>query len=476
MKQLSFEWCTSMNNYIDFLKNKQITAQSSGFDVDVNNLNSGLFDWQRDVVRWALKKGRCALFEDCGLGKTIQQLVWCEQVCNHTKMPILIIAPLAVTMQTKAEGDKFGISVNICRTQEDVVPGINITNYEMIEHFDASAFSGVVLDESSILKHQSSKTRARLQDMFVNTPYKLCATATPAPNDYMELGNHSEFLGVMSHSEMLATFFVHDGADTQKWRLKGHARTVFFEWISSWACCMNTPEDLGYDGALYTIPDLEVIEHEIESKIIEKDDGQLALMSPVAQTLNERRRGRRDSLEDRCRLAADIANSTDDQYIIWCDLNSESALLSELIWDSVEVKGSDTSEHKTKSMIGFADKNVRALVSKPSIAGWGMNWQNCNNVIFVGLSDSFESYYQAIRRCWRFGQERPVKAHIIISEAEGAVKANIERKQKDAKNMTDELIKFTKDILAADIRSTTRITETYYATNRMEVPTWLISA
>lgn len=459
--------------YSEFLKSKQIRVQSGGFDLDKVKINPLAFEWQKDIDRWALKKGKAALFEDCGMGKTLQQLEFANQVHNHTGQPVLILAPLAVAAQTRKEGLKFGYSVNICRARQDVVNGINITNYDMIEHFDAESFSGIVLDESSILKNHSSKTREYLTDAFRHTPYKLCCTATPAPNDFAELGNHAEFLGIMSRTEMLATFFVHDGGDTSKWRLKGHAEQKFFEWIASWACCMTSPADLGYDMGGYDLPPLNVIHHTVKSSKIEDEYGQAMLFSSGSATLSERRSARKESMEKRIRLAAEIANEYAGQSLVWCDYNDESALAAKMISGAVEVKGADSPEHKTNAMMGFTDGSVRCLVSKPSIAGWGMNWQNCNNVIFAGLSDSFESYYQAVRRCWRFGQKNPVNVHIITSEAEGAVKDNIERKQADAARMTRELVKYTKDILKADIKSTTRISENYIANRTMTVPAWI---
>ena len=462
-------------DYKDFLHSKLMTVPNSGFGVDINTLNQAAFLWQKYVVRWALKKGKCALFEDCGLGKTLQQLIWAHEVCRHTGGNVLILAPLAVAKQTQREGVKFGIPVNICRTQADAKPGINITNYEMAEHFNAAEFVGIVLDESSILKHHSSKTRTALTEQFRDTPYRLCCTATPAPNDFMELGNHAEFLGIMTHTEMLSTFFVHDGSSTQSWRLKGHAVNKFFEWVASWACCMTSPADLGFDGSGYDLPPLNIIEHIIKSDDLEAADGQMLLAPEMSLSLSERRAARKNSLNQRVQCAAEIANGLNEQALVWCDLNDESSALKKSINGAVEVKGSDKDQHKADSMLGFSEGEVKALVSKPSIAGWGMNWQNCNDMIFVGLSDSFEAYYQAVRRCWRFGQKRPVNVHIITSEKEGAVKANIERKQADAQKMTAELVKYTKDILQAEIHSTARISESYVACEPMAIPQWLRS-
>ena len=455
-------------NYSDFLKKKEIISISSGFEADIKN--SMLFDWQEDIVRWALKKGRCAIFADCGLGKTPMQLEWAKQVSEHTGKPVLILAPLAVAKQTKREGIKFGVDVTVCRSQDDVINGVNITNYEMLSHFDASKFSGIVLDESSILKHKDSKTRILITDEFKKTPYKLCCTATPAPNDYMELGTHSEFLGVMKQTEMLATFFLHDGGNTSKWRLKGHAESAFFAWVASWGCCMTRPQDLGYEQCGYDLPPLIVHEVIVKSDDLIDENGQIMMFASVSQTLQERRAARKNSTEKRVKAAADIANATDGQVLVWCDLNRESEQLTAAISGAVEVKGADSTDYKAEQMEKFSLGEVRALVSKPSIAGWGMNWQQCSTMIFVGLSDSFEAYYQAVRRCWRFGQTKPVNVYIVISDAEGAVKLNIERKQTDAQRMTHELIKHTSAILAGDIKATTRMTTTYFATEFMQLP------
>ena len=464
-----------MNDYKEFIKSKLTQIKSSGFESDKSQYNKNLFDWQRDIVHWALKKGKACLFEDCGLGKTLQQLSFAEEVYKHTGENVLILAPLAVAAQTRSEGRKFGIDVNICRTQDDVKQGINITNYEMIDHFDESAFSGIILDESSILKNSTGATRIALTEKFKDTPYKLCCTATPAPNDFMEIGNHAEFLGIMTQTEMLATYFVHDGKNTSKWRLKGHAKDKFFEWIASWACCMTSPADLGYDDKDYQLPPLNIHEIQVESGNTENEDGQMMFYAEVAESLSERREARKESLERRADKSKEIAEQADGQSLIWCDFNDESALLSEIIPDSVEVKGADSDEHKKTSMINFSQGEVKRLISKPKIAGWGMNWQNCNTVIFCGLSDSFESYYQAVRRCWRFGQKKPVDVYIITSEAEISVKQNIERKQAEAQHMIAELVKYTKDILSSEIKGTIRISEKYIAVEEMRLPIWLRS-
>ena len=460
-------------NYNEFLHSKQRIPPACGFDRPKEKMNPMMFEWQKDITRWALRKGRAALFEDCGNGKTIQQLEFCRAVCEHTGMPSLIVAPLTVGEQTKRESEKFGYTAALCRTQKDVQFGINITNYEMLDHFDPDSFGGVVLDESSILKNCMGKVRTQIIEMFRNVPYRLSCTATPSPNDYMELGNQVEFLGIMSRTEMLATYFTHDGSDTSKWRLKGHAEDRFWEWVATWAVVLTCPGDLGYPNDGYILPDLVMHEHLVDVST-SMDDG---LFGWVAQTLTERRDARRMSLRERCAKAAEIVSfDPDEQWVIWCDLNDESELLTSLISGAIEVRGSDKPDDKAKSLRGFADGSVRYLVTKPSIAGFGMNWQNCHNMIFVGLSDSYEAMYQAIRRCYRFGQKFPVNVHIVTSAAEGSVKANIERKEAQAEFMKKNMVQHTKEILEQDIRGAVRIVIPYNPQVDMLIPEWLRSA
>ena len=458
-------------DYQEFLKRKKVSVQACGFDCEERN--PALFDWQNDVVRWALRKGKCAIFTSCGSGKTRMQLQWAQKVHEHTGKPVLILAPLAVTQQTKREGEACGITVNVVRSQEQCVNGLNITNYEMLQHFDAAPFAGIVLDESSIIKHKEGKFRQMIQDMFEETPFKLCCTATPAPNDFMELGTHAQFLGIMKQTEMLATFFVHDGGETQNWRLKRHAEKKFFEWVAGWACCFNRPQDIGYEQEGYDLPELRIHEESVESKGTELIDGQMMMFAPVGKTLLERRSARRNSLDDRVARAAEIANGTDEQVLVWCDLNNESKALTKAIRGGVEVEGQMSLEDKENGIVGFLTGKYRCLISKPSIAGFGINAQNAHIEIFVGLSDSFEQYYQAVRRCWRYGQEKPVDVYIIISDAEGAVKENIARKQRDAERITEELIAFTKEFLKSDLRQTERDADIYTGCEDIEIPDWM---
>lgn len=450
-------------NYEEFLQNKAFVIESTGIKVDINELNSNLFDFQKDIVRWALAKGKSAIFADCGLGKTLMQLEWAEQIRKRTNGKVIIIAPLAVSTQTKSEGEKFGIGVNICSSQDDVVYDmVNITNYEKLDKFIANEFTAIVLDESSILKSYSGKVRTQIINSFNKVPFKLACTATPAPNDYMELGNHSEFLGVMTRAEMLSMFFVHDGGQTSKWRLKGHAQDLFWKWLASWCVVVDNPKKLGYTSVDYELPELE-----IKEMIVDGDETINETLS-----LTERRNARRESLELRCKEAANLVNNSEEQWLVWCDLNDEAKTLNELINDSKNVQGSDKPDYKTNTMFDFADGNLKCLITKPKIAGYGMNWQNCHNMIFVGLSDSFESYYQAVRRCWRFGQEHKVNGYIIISAKEGAVKTNIERKQADNEKFKQELVELTKDITTRELKATCRISTPYEPKTKLELPKW----
>lgn len=453
-----------MDSFRDFITRKSnSTIHNDSIAVDTDDLSEQLYRFQKDIVRWALAKGRAAIFADCGLGKTPMQLEWAKHVCEHTGGSVLILAPLTVSAQTVQEGMKFGIEVNLCESATDVQPGINITNYEKLDKFKGCKFSGVVLDESSILKAFDGKVRNSIIDYFSDTAFRLACTATPSPNDYMELGNHSEFLGIMSYTEMLAMFFVHDGGQTSKWRLKGHAEEVFWQWIGSWAVVMNSPADLGYTMDGYDLPELRV--HEIIA------DGD----APVTEsmTLIQRRQARRDTLIQRCQTAAELVNGSNEQWLVWCDLNAESSKLKSYINGSVEVCGSDKPTDKTNRMIGFSLGLNKCLVTKPSIAGFGMNWQHCAKMVFVGLSDSYEQYYQAVRRCWRFGQKRPVDVYIVISSREGCVKQNIERKQADCDRMRMAMVAQTKEITKKELQSTCRITTPYNASVSMRYPDWM---
>lgn len=451
-----------MIDYDEFIRRKNLILESSGFDIDVSELNPAMFDFQKDIVRWALKKGKCAIFADCGLGKTLMQLEWSQKVHDHTGGKVLILAPLSVTSQTQAEGGKFGYNVSICESYADVKDGINITNYEKLDKFDCSVFDAVVLDESSILKSFTGKIRNQIIDYFAKTPYRLACTATPAPNDFMELGNHSEFLGIMTRSEMLSMYFVHDGGQTSKWRLKRHAESIFWQWMASWSVFISNPRNLGYELKGYDLPKLNV-----QQIVVDGDEP-----STEPLTLTQRREARKESLELRCKKAAELVNNSDEQWLVWCDLNAESECLGKLCQNSYEIKGSDKPKYKSDTMFMFSIGIAKCLITKPSIAGFGMNWQNCHNVIFVGLSDSYEQYYQALRRCWRFGQKEQVNVYIIISEREGCVKENIERKDADNQKMQNAMIELTKEITKKELKQTCRLKNTYDAKETMVLPNW----
>lgn len=456
--------------YQEFLQSKSVIKKASGFAVNPDLLNPMLFEWQRNVVAWALAKGKSALFEACGLGKTAQQLEWSHQVARYTGGDILVLTPLTVAEQTKREGDKFGIPVNICRSQNDVAPGINVTNYEMLEHFDCSRFAGVVLDESSILKSYNGSTRQKLTQLFSDTPYRLACSATPAPNDHMELGTHSEFLGIMGRSEMLAMFFTHDGGDTSKWRLKGHAESVFWKWVCSWAVMIQKPSDIGYSDDGYVLPPIQRHQHTVELK--KTVDG--FLFTPDVLTLSERREVRHNSLNSRVSRAAELVNNSDEQWLVWCDFNDESAALAAAIQDAVEVTGSDSREHKTNAALDFISGKIRVLVSKPSIFGYGLNMQNCFNIVFVGLSDSFEQIYQAERRCWRFGQHKSVNVHVVTSDGDGPVVRNIERKESDFDRMVAGMVQHMKDEMEPQVTGQ-QIPKQRIRSMPVRVPEWLLA-
>ena len=458
-------------NYANFIADKLGTIASAGIDAPLRDY--ALFPHQRDITKWALRRGKAAIFADTGLGKMRMAIAWADTVFQHTCHPVMILCPLAVAQQFVAEGLLMGIEVTHCREQQDVRQGINITNYDRMHKFDMSQFSGVALDESSIIKSHASKTLALLMDAFLATPYKLCCTATPSPNDWTELGTHAEFLGVRSRSEMLAEFFVHDGGDTSVWRLKGHARTVFWRWVASWGAMIRSPADLGYDASAYALPPLHIHQHTVE---IEHNPLH-GLFAQEAQTLSERRQSRRDSMAARVQACADLVNShRDEPWIVWCDLNDEGDMLERAIPGSVQVAGSDDNDTKERRMVGFSTGQHRVLISKQKICGWGMNWQHCAHQAFVGVNDSYEGFYQAVRRSWRFGQRRPVNIHVFASNQDGAVVANIKRKQQAADEMYAQMSADTLDAVRESVLGARKNTNDYNASRRVAVPSFLVAA
>jgi len=605
-------------NYEQFIASKAIVSQPCGFEP--MPIPENRFQFQRDVVGWAVRRGCAALFEDCGLGKTVQQLDWAQQVATKCG-DVLILAPLAVAQQTVREGQKFGIEVNHVSEQSEVKPGISVTNYQKLHKFDAAHFKGVVLDESSILKSFDGKYRTDLIERFARTPYRLACTATPAPNDYMELGNHAEFLGIMKREEMLAMFFTHDGGETSKWRLKGHAEDEFWKWLCSWAVNLRRPSDFGYDDGDFKLPPLVLHEHVVEST--QKMDGYLFAMP--ASSLSERRDARKESLPERievsinligvcvenseqkksessitettteptgedgkgverrkiksivgdakntpqtkrigtskkgslktinepiqesessresentdsrlkssipclnpkesCAQSADGLTSKDrlisrssitatqpeelgeycaptvitglvnsktiqtsslkhtntlsqlEPWIVWCNLDCEQRALEKAFGSlAFSIFGSLSESEKEERLTAWLNGDRPILIGKPSMMGYGLNLQRCSNVLFVGLSDSYEQYYQAIRRCWRFGQKKTVNAHLVISSLEGAVLANLKRKEADSTEMANQMVKHMANISSATIRGVTRDQTEYKPMKKIKLPAWV---
>lgn len=467
-------------NYSDFISSKITKIEPSGFEVSVKHINDKLFEFQKAIVRWALKRGKAAIFADTGLGKTFMLLEWAWQVFQYTGNRVLIVVPLCVAEQTVSEADKLGYHIRYRRTfgkdskgrpTDHGNTGLIVTNYEMLHEFEdainAGYFDGIVLDESSIIKHKDSKTRNFVINLARNIPFKLSVTATPSPNDYMELGNQAEFLGVMTMVEMLATFFIHDSGETSKWRLKGHGQARFWQWLATWAAVIKKPSDLGFSDEGYELPGLEILEVVVPAKQTLLDNS----------TLSGRNEARRLSINERVKAAASIANEDNQsQYIIWCNLNEESQKLGEAIDGAVEVKGSDRIEQKEHRMRLFSKGEARCIVTKPSIAGFGMNWQHCHKMIFVGLNDSYEQLYQAIRRCYRFGQTHVVKVILITSELEGPIRENLLEKERKANEMSREMVAHMRDFTRREVVALTSEKTEYDPKVKMLIPAFLRGA
>jgi hypothetical protein len=420
-----------MNNYHDFLESKKKTHVLSGFELQSDLLNKSLFEFQQFIVLRALKAGKYAIFADCGLGKTLMQLEWANQVSLYTGKKVLILAPLAVSGQTIQEGSKFGINVS----KIEGGANIEISNYEQLENIDSSNYAGIVLDESSILKNYEGAIKQLIIDKFKNTPYKLACTATPSPNDPMELGNHSEFLDVMSRNEMLAMYFVHDGGETAKWRLKGHATKLFYQFIGSWAIMLNNPADIGFPMNGYDLPSLNLVEKQLKTE--KRNNGQLFNETAISATnFNQELRLTKKTRLEEC---ASLVNNSNENFIIWIKQNEEGELLKKLIPEAIEVKGSDSAEYKEKMLLGFANNQFRVLITKTKIAQFGLNYQNCRNQIFASLDFSFEGLYQAIRRSYRFGQKNEVNIYLITTDTMANVIQSINNKQKQFELMQNEM-------------------------------------
>lgn len=447
------------SQYLEFLASKARRDPATGLR-DIPDLPAGLFDFQRDIVRWALKRGRAAIFAQTGMGKSFMELAWGQAVHRATGGDVLLLTPLAVAPQMVSEATKFGLAAKQCATQSEVEPGVTVTNYAKLHHFDLSEFQGVILDESSILKAFDGKTRTRLIDACKDVPYRLCATATPAPNDFTELGNHAEFLGVMSVTGMQATFFTHDGGDTSKWRLKGHAEDEFWAWMCSWSVLLRRPSDLGYDDGAYALPPMYQHEHIVPVEGMR------------AATLGQRLKARRESITERVAKAVELTPEV-GPFVWWCNLNAESAALAAAIPGAVEVRGSDSETDKERKLKAFSAGEIRVLVTKPSICGFGMNWQHCADTGFVGLNDSFEQVYQAVRRFWRYGQLEYVNVHFIAASTEGAVLENLRRKEADAERMGAAMVAQMADLSSELVHGAGRQTDTYNPTLPVAIPAWL---
>jgi DNA modification methylase len=442
-------------NYETFVESKARREVATGHQP--GKMPCAMFDFQSVISSWSIRRGRAAIFADTGLGKTLMQLAWAQDVARHTDGIVLILAPLAVSEQTIEQGQTFGIDVKrVPHGQTPEEPGVWITNYERMDVIDFESLHGLVLDESSILKSHDGKTRTKIIDAAQGIPYRLSCTATPSPNDFDELGNQCEFLGVMSRTEMLATYFVNDTGDTGTWRLKKYGRIKFWEWMGTWAVVLRNPSDIGFNGDQYILPPLEYFEHVVESRTLGD------LFAKQAGTLQERRQVQRESIEDRCKKVAEIvAREPNEPWLIWCHLNDEAELLAALIPGAVNVQGSDTVDYKTKNMLGFSHGSVRVLVSKAKICGFGMNWQHCARVAFVGLDDSFEKFYQAVRRCYRFGQKRNVQVHVVIAESEGMILRNLKRKETQHHEMSASMIEHMRGIMDKELKGTVIVTNQY---------------
>lgn len=468
-----------MSDYLDFLANKTPRDLATGIS-DVPALPKALKPFQRALTTWALRRGRAALFEGTGLGKSLQQLSWARVVADHEHGSILILTPLAVAEQTVAEAEKFGIAgVSYAPDAARRRSQITITNYERFEKFDISDFAGIVLDESGIIKSQDGHYRALLTEACRHLRWRLCCTATPAPNDYTELGQHAEFLGVMTAKEMLSMFFVHDGSirandDSQGvdgWRLKRHATQDFWRWLASWSAVVRHPADLGFDEPDYDLPLLNL--HQITVAADYQPTG--GMLFPVAaSTLAERIGVRRDTAMARIGAAAGIiAKEPHEPWLVWCNLNSEADAIERMLPHALQVAGRHPAELKVERLMGFKRGSPPILISKPSLAGHGMNWQHCARMVFVGLTDSFEQVYQAIRRCWRFGQSRQVEVFFVASELEGAVVTNLRRKERAYEQMLDAMTGHMRDLVREQVIGQRQGGGDYTPQTPMEVPVWL---
>ena len=458
--------------YLALIEAKRPAVDTFGFDP--SPMNAAMKPHQLHATEFALRQGRAALFLDTGLGKSFCAHEWGRQVVEKTGKPVLLLAPLAVSAQHEREGQKFGIDVKAIREPMEVRGArIYVTNYDRLEKFDPGAFGGVILDESSILKSFNSKTTKALTEGFARTPYRLACTATPAPNDHMELGTHSEFLGVMRQNMMLQRWFIHDSMDTGTWRMKGHAVDDFWSWVASWSRCISKPSDIGFSDDGYALPELDVRRHVIAAdRNIDagaEKDGQGHLFRMPDTSATSIHREKRMTTDARSDAIADIVGGSDEAWVVWCDTDYEADALASRLPDAVEVRGSMSADEKERGLVAFSTGQVRVIITKPSIAGFGLNWQHCARMAFVGLSFSYENYYQAIRRCWRFGQTRPVQVHIACADTEENIWQTVSRKADDHDTMK-------RAMSMAMARAVKRAAvETYKPTKTLSLPTWMTS-
>lgn len=461
-----------MVDYREFLKSKVIQDSPTGFEVDVSGLNSGAFDWQKPCIQWMLRKGRAALFAGCGMGKTIQQLIVAQEIVRKHGGQYILFAPLAVAHQTVREAAKFGIEdVKYVRHGSECDKrGIYITNYEMVQHFDQNDFIGVGCDESSIFKSREGHYKTKFCEEWTGIPFRHCFTATPSPNDYAELGNHAEFLGVMSRAEMEATFFFHEGGETSKWTLMPHAQEAFWKWVASWALLMRTPSDIGFSDDGYILPPLHVHEHVIGADLPATDG---FLIPMPARTLTEQRNVKRVTLDDRCEWAARIAMADELPHVVWTELNDEGDLIEELIPGSVQIAGKHTSKEKEERIIAFCNGDFNKLITKCSIAGYGINMQFAHHATRVNVTHSAEDMYQEVRRQYRFGQTEECHYNLVLTEQEYPILQNIKRKQSESDFMAEKVVRYMKDSMIKNIGGQVRERDFYEPKINMEIPKWL---
>jgi superfamily II DNA or RNA helicase len=462
--------------YSEFISTKHAATFSSGFDLPIEYINQQAFDWQRRVIQWSLKRGRAALFLDTGLGKTISQLAWAEQVAGYTCGRVLLHCPIGVRQQTKRESEKFGIECDVEICDDDTkMPstGIVIANYEKLHKFNTSKFDGVVLDESSILKSFSGTIKRSLCDNWKHTDFRLACTATPSPNDHMELGNHAQFLGIMNSNEMLSRWFYNDTMKSGGYKILPHGEEDFWDWVATWAACVSMPSDIGGSDDGYILPTLTRIDHTVVPTDEEPDEGCLFRVERELTATTVHKEKRRTTA-DRARKVAEIVNSEPGEpWLIWCDTNYEADELMDCVRDCVDLRGNESESSKERKLSGFSDGTIKRLITKPTVAGFGLNWQHCRRMAFIGLSYSYEQYYQAVRRCWRFGQTSEVHAHVVMAESEAAILKTNERKQKQHSEMQAAMrlaINRTHELSTGKDQSLNLFTPT----KKMELPAWLL--